>query len=219
MSQAATLPLPPPGRWLRLSGIDWQTYTLLLRAFAERPGIRLTYDRGELEIMAPLLAHDGDSFVFNLLVVALTEELSLPVVGGGSTTMRRRLRQRGIEADQCYWIANAHRMQGVRRLNLRRDPPPDLAIEIAVTRSSLNRLAIYAALRVPEVWRLDGDVLTFHVLDTSGHYTAATTSLSFPLLTPADMLAFLQRGRGTTNVNTIVRDFRVWVRQRITQQP
>jgi hypothetical protein len=45
----------PAEHWLRLSCVDWNTYTSLLRIFAERPGIRLTYDRGELEIMAPLL--------------------------------------------------------------------------------------------------------------------------------------------------------------------
>jgi Uma2 family endonuclease len=219
MSRASTVPLPPPGRWLRLSGIDWHTYTLLLRAFAERRGVRLTYDRGELEIMAPLLAHDGDSFVVNRLVIVLTEELGLPVIGGGSTTMRRRLRRRGIEADECYWIANAHRMQGVRRLNLRRDPPPDLAIEVDVTRSSLNRLAIYAVLRVPEVWRLDGDVLTFHVLDANGHYGEAAASRSFPLVSPADVLAFVQRARTANDTNPIIRDFRTWIRQRLGHQP
>ena len=34
---------------------------------------------------------------------------------------------------------------------------------LAIARS-LNQLAIYAALGVPEVWRLEGDVLTFYVL-------------------------------------------------------
>jgi Uma2 family endonuclease len=219
MRRTSVSPLPPPGRWLRLSGVDWPTYSRLLRVFAERPGIRLTYDRGELEIMTPLFAHDGDAFVLNLLVVALTDELALPVVGGKSTTMRRRLRRRGIEADECYWIANAHRMQGVRRLDLRRHPPPDLAIEVDVTNSSLDRLAIYAALGVPEVWRLDGDVLTFHVLDASGHYAEAGASRSFPVLAPADLLGFVQRGRQAADVNPLVRDWRKWIRQRLAQQP
>jgi Uma2 family endonuclease len=219
MSRASTVPLPPPGRWLRLSGVDWSTYSRLLRAFAEKPGIRLTYDRGELEIMAPLLAHDGDGRFCFRLVSALTEELGLPLKCGGSTTMRRRLRQRGIEADECFWIANAHRMQGVRRLDLRRDPPPDLAIEVDVTRSSFDRLAIYAVLGVPEVWRLDGNSLMFHVLDASGQYNEATVSRSFPLLTPSDLIGFLQRARGAGDVNPIVRDFRAWVRQRMAQQP
>jgi hypothetical protein len=46
-------------------------------------------------------------------------------------------------------------------------------MEIEVTRSSLDRLAIYAALRVPEVWRYDW-VVTFHVLDASGIYAESS---------------------------------------------
>jgi Uma2 family endonuclease len=218
MTKTSTVPRPPPGRWLRLSGVNWRTYTRLLRAFAERPGIRLTYDRGELEIMAPMFAHDGDDWVLDHLVTALAEELGLSLCGGRSTTLRRRLRQRGIEADECYWIANAHRIQGIRRLDLRRDPPPDLAIEVDVTHSSLDRLAIYAVLGVPEVWRLADDVLTFHVLDADGHFTEAAASRSFPMLAPADLLGFLLRARAVGDRLPIVRDFRAWVRQRAAQQ-
>src|SRR5947207_6710177 len=154
MSQAPSISQLPAGRWLRLSGVDWRMYTQLLRAFAERPGIRLTYDRGELEIMSPLLEHDDPAGFLGSMVLLLTLELGMPLKHGGSTTLRRRLRRRGIEADKCFWIANAHPMQGVGRLNLRLHPRPDLPIEVDVSRSSLNRLAIYPALRAPEVWRL-----------------------------------------------------------------
>src|SRR5438132_4728027 len=174
----------PPGRrqFFRLSGVDWQTYSRLLHAFAERPSVHLTYDRGELEIMSPSLEHDDDGRIMGTLVFVLTEELGLPLKRGGSTTMRRRLKERGIEADECFWIANAHRMAGRRQLDLRRDPPPDLAIEVDVTHGSLDRLSIYAALKVPEVWRLAGDQLTFHVLGADGTYTVPATSRSFPLI-------------------------------------
>ncbi len=57
-------------------------------------------------------------------------------------------------------------------------------------------MAIYAKLRVPEVWRLDGGALTFHVLGADGKYTAATVSRSFPFVTPADLLGFLEAPRG-----------------------
>src|SRR5437660_9856887 len=170
-------------------------YSRLLRAFAERPGMRLTYDRGELEIMSPLLEHDDDGRFLGDLVFVLTEELGMPLKRGGSTTLRRRLRRRGIEADECFWIANAHRMAGKRRLDLRKDPPPDLAIEVDVTHSSLDRMGIYAALGVPEVWRLDGDTLTFHVLGLDGSYIESHASRSFPLVTPADLLNFLRQVR------------------------
>jgi Uma2 family endonuclease len=189
-------------------------YSRLLRAFAERPGIRLTYDRGDLEIMSPLLEHDDDGRFLGDLVFVLTEELGLPLKRGGSTTLRRRLRRRGIEADECFWIANAHRMAGRRRLDLRTDPPPDLAVEVDVTHSSLDRLGIYAALGVPEVWRLDGDSLTFHVMGADGAYAGAAASKSFPLLEPAVLLGFLQEARQAGDENAVVRRFRDWIRQR-----
>src|ERR1700674_3812031 len=154
MNSVPTVQHAPVGRCLRLSCGYWPTYSRLLRIFAERPGMRLTYDRGELEIMSPLLQHDDGSWFLGDMVFILTEELGLPLKRGGSTTMRRRKRKKGIEADTCYWIANAHRMAGRLRLDLRTDPPPDLAIEVDVTRSSLDRMDIYAALKVPEVWRL-----------------------------------------------------------------
>src|SRR5260370_33931979 len=105
MSQASTLEKPVARQCLRLSGIDWKTYSRLLYAFAEKPGIRLTYDRGELEIMSPLLEHDDDADFLGAMIRTLSEERGLPIKGGGSTTMRRRRLKRGREADRCYWIA------------------------------------------------------------------------------------------------------------------
>jgi Uma2 family endonuclease len=214
MSQTTSVGQAPAGQCLLLSGVDWRTYSRLLWVFAERPGVRLTYDRGELEIMSPSLEHDDDGRFLGVLVFVLTEELGMPLKHGGSTTLRRRLRQRGIEADECFWIANAHRMAGRRRLDLRTDPPPDLAIEVDVTHSSLDRLAIYGALGVPEVWRLDGDTLTFHVLGAGRAYAVAAASRSFPLVAPADLVGFLQQVRQAPDEHVVVRQFRDWVRQR-----
>lgn len=214
MNQAPPLQKSEMGQYLRLSGVDWQTYSRLLYVFAERPAIRLTYDRGELEILSPRLEHDDAGRILGGLVFALTEELALPLKRGGSTTLRRRLKQRGVEADECFWIANAHRMAGRRRLNLRTDPPPDLAIEVDVTHSSLDRFAIYAALKVPELWRLDGDTLTFHVLGEDGTYTTADRSRAFPQVAPADLFSFLQQARQAGDENVVTRQFREWIRQR-----
>jgi Uma2 family endonuclease len=203
------------GQSLRLSDVDWPTYSLLLRALAGQSRLRLTYDRGELEIMSPLREHEDDGHILGQFVVILADELDLPLQFGGSTTIRRRKRRKGLESDECFWIANAHRVAGRRRIDLRVDPPPDLGIEVDVTRSSLDRMGIYAALKVPEVWRLDGDVLSFHVLDADGKHQAVANSQSFPLVTPADLLAFLQEARTASNQITILRRFRAWVRGRI----
>ena len=210
---AVPQPSPVPSRAVVLEDADWKMYSRLLHIFAERPSIRLTYDHGRLEILAPLLMHDGEGRILGQFVWVLTEEMGLTIFPGGSVTMRRRLRQRGIEADECFWIANAPRMKGRRRLDLRTDPPPDLAIEVDVTHSSMDRLGIYATLGVPEVWRLDGDELTFHVLGADGQYAPAKRSRSFPILAPADLMRFLNQARQAGDQNPVIRRFRAWVQK------
>ena len=37
--------------------------------------------------------------------------------------------------------------------------PPELAVEVDMSRSSLDKLAIYAALGVVELWRTDGTTI------------------------------------------------------------
>ena len=82
-----------------------------------------------------------------------------------------------------------------------------------VSPSSLDRLSIYAALAVPEVWRLDGDRLTFHVLGQDGRFEAANVSKLFPLVKPEDLFSFLQEARNLGDQNVAIRRFREWVRQ------
>jgi Uma2 family endonuclease len=199
---------------LELDNIDWQGYCRLLRVFERHPSVRLTYDRGKLEIMSPRLEHETPNHLLGRFVIVLTEELALPIRSGGSTTYRRRSKKRGLEPDNSYWIAHEPAVRGKRRLNLKIDPPPDLAIEIDVTNSSLDRMGIYASLKVPEVWRLDDDALTFHVLGADGKYAESAGSLSFPGLKSGDLQSFLVR-YGTVEENALVGQFRAWVRQRI----
>jgi Uma2 family endonuclease len=219
MSPTTALEKPAGRQCLRLSGVEWQTYSRLVWAFAEQRGVRLIYDRGELEIMSPLLDHDEDADFLGVLVWILTEELGLPIKPGGSPTVRLRKRERGLEADRCYWIANAHRMKGRRRLDLRTDPPPDLALEIDVTKSSLDRMSIYAALQVPEVWRLKDDQLSFHRLTPDGTYAVTDTSLSFPMVAPADLMRFVLQARQAGDDNAVLREFREWIRSKIKGEP
>jgi Uma2 family endonuclease len=199
---------------LVLYGVSWHEYTRMLRAFAERPGFRLTYDRGTLEIMSPLFEHEIDIDLLGRFVVVLTEEMGLPLQAGRSTTFRRRRMRRGLEPDHSWWIAHAPQMRGKRRIDLRVDPPPDLALEVDVTRRSLDRMSIYARLRVPEVWRLNAQGLTFQVLQPNGRYAEQTHSPTFPLFTPADLMSFVGL-RSQHDENEVVRRFRGFVRQRL----
>jgi Uma2 family endonuclease len=164
--------------------------------------------------MSPLFQHDNDIEPLGRFVVVLTEELGLPIVAGGSTTYRRRRLQRGLEPDRSWWVTHAPQMQGKRRLDLRVDPPPDLALEVDVTHRAVNRMKIYARLRVPEVWGVDAHGLRFQVLQTNGRYAEQTHSLAFPLFTLADLTTFLAL-RSKHDENEVVRQFRAFVRQRL----
>ena len=170
--------------------------------FGQRRGVRLTYDRGTLEFMTLSLEHERWGRFFNLLILALTLELGLPLQGGGSTTFRRRRKERGLEADECYWIANESLIRGKTKIDLRHDPPPDLTVEIDVTRSVLNRMNIYSALGVPEVWRYDTRTLSFHVLGPDGAYSTVSQSLAMPQVRSAELAPLLPLA-GTMDENAL----------------
>jgi len=199
---------------LVLDAVDWRTYGRFLRLFSDRPGVHLTYDRGILEIMTLSYLHESFGHIVGRLIVVLTEELGLPIKGGGSTTFRRRKKKRGLEPDECYWIQSEGLVRGKDEINLRTDPQPDLALEVDITRSSLNRLGIYAALGIPEVWRLEKHIPVCYLLGDDGRYTTSQHSRAIPGLRPSDLGRFLSQ-RGQMEENALVREFRAWVREQV----
>src|SRR2546423_14922947 len=80
---------------LVLYGVSWELYEHLLKEIGDRP-LRLTYDNGELEIMSPLPEHERPKSALQAMVVALMEQLDRPLDVLGSTTLRRRLKKKGL---------------------------------------------------------------------------------------------------------------------------
>ena len=209
----STVARAPSGK-LVLEDISWQEYTRLLKVFDERPAIRLTYDHGTLELMTISFKHERYGEFIGRLVATLTEELGLPIMGGGSTTFRRYAKRRGLEPDNCYWIPSESKVRGKFKIDLREDPPPDLAIEIDISRSSMSRMSIYASIGVPEVWRFDGRTLSFHRLQPDETYEIVPESGVFPGLRPNDLVQFLQQPKREEE-NAVIRQFRSWIRSRV----
>lgn len=196
-----------------LRNITWQTYLALLLDVEEQPGIRLTYDRGLLEIMTPLDPHESYKKLLGRFVEALTEELNVEIRSLGSRTCNREDLARGLEPDQCYYIQNEQVVWDKDQIDLNQDPPPDLVIEIDITSSSINRLELYAELGVPEVWRYDGRRLTIYRLEAK-KYQACERSPTFPFLPLTEIIRFLEL-RKTTRETTLIRLFREWVRSHL----
>lgn len=136
-----------------LDNISWDLYEGLLLAHRDRSVPRFTYDRGCLEIMSPSSEHEQLKHAVAQLVDIVAEEKQISLKGFGSTTFRREDIARGFEPDACFYGENLRLVQGKAEIDLRNDPPPDLAIEIDIIKSSLDRLSIMAEAGIPELWR------------------------------------------------------------------
>jgi len=223
LTAPATLASPPtverrarplvPEQRIVLRGIGWDGYQTILKMVGDRPAVRLTYDCGDLELMAPSLDHEESGSLLGRMVETVTEELHIQCRAAGSTTWRKMAKERGLEADECYYIAAFPQVRGKRKtIDLSVDPPPDLAIEIEISRSALDRMGIYAVLGVLEVWRFDGEALHIHELQGDGTYAEVDISPSFPFLRPEEIIHWLQQAESIEDHSEWGRQFREWVR-------
>ena len=208
----------PAGERVVATGISWDEYVWLCehRDQSDRQGVRIRYDRGRIELMAPSLLHEKPLDRLKDVVKVLCEELDLPCLAVGTTTLRRADLLRGLEPDGCFYLTNAPIVVGRDVLDLSAVPPPDLAIEVDVTNSSVRQQPIYADLRVPELWRHDAGVVTFLALGPGG-YTETAASLAFPSVTDAAVMRLLVDGAADLDV-PFIRRSRQWVRT-LSPQP
>ena len=193
-----------------LQGVDWETYEGLLRDHENASAPHFTYDRGTLEIVSPLAIHEHLNRLLELLLLILAEETDRDVYTLGSTTFSREDLQRGFEPDSCFYIENEARVRGKERIDLRVDPPPDLVFEVDITHSTLDKLAIYAQIGVPEVWRYNLERFQVLILD-GDHYTAQPESRAFPLVEAAALALLFRDSIGLSNLGWS-RRARAWVR-------
>ncbi len=189
-----------------LHDVSWQTYESLLRDL-EKQHVFLTYDRGTLELMSPLPKHERAGRLLARLVQTFTEMRDIPLASFGMTTWRREGLARGLEADECFYIQREPLIRGREDVSLDRDPPPDLAIEVDITRSSLEKQQIYAALGIPELWRFENEQLAIFVLQGNGEYQQVNQSLALPGLPPAQIDQFM-RLRASMGETEWIRAFR-----------
>jgi Uma2 family endonuclease len=200
-----------PEQRLLLVNISWEDYVAIGNILLDRPTLRMTYDEGRLEFMTTSPQHELYKKWLGRMVDALGEELERPVETRGQMTFQRQDLQKALEADDCFWIAHEPEMRGKLTWDPAVDPPPDLALEIEISRSALRRMTIFASLRVPEVWRFNGEALSIHLLRPDGTYQVAEKSLSFPEIPVTELPRFLRLAE-TKDYLTVIREFRAWVR-------
>lgn len=201
----------PAGAVLRIDDVSWEEYESLLGDLGDDYAVRIFYDQGRMEIMAPASTHEKPKSVLHTLVTALRDELDIDVESLGSTTLKTEMKAKGAEPDDCFYIQNAALVIGKEDLDLMDDPPPDLVVEIDRTSMSLNRFAIYAGLRVPEIWRVVSHRVDIYLLSDE-QYQKSPNSDAFPFLTAEALSEFLTRGLAEGE-RKVARAFRAWVRE------
>jgi len=208
----ATVDLPTTAgedRFL-IQDVSWDFYKRFCEEIGERP-LRLSYTDGDLEIMITKSPHEFYKKMLAKLVECILLERNIPVRSGGSMTFQRDDLEKGFEPDECWWIANESAVRMKMEFDFQHDPPPDLAIEIEISHSLVNRIGIFAALKVPEIWRFNGETLRFCILQDDGTYADCQYSISFDFLRPEYLLPYLSI-KDDVDETTRVRRFIDWLR-------
>lgn len=191
-------PAPPPDMDQRviLRGMTWKDYEILLAVRGDRAGVRMAYLNGAIELMSPSINHEGVKTTIGRLVETYADERGVDLNGYGSWTLKNELVERGLEPDECYVLGGAHKSI------------PDLAIEVVWTSGGLNKLEIYRALGVGEVWIWERHAgFTIHLL-RDGRYEEAPRSALLPDLD----LTLLERFVLVENQSQAARAFRAALR-------
>ncbi len=195
---------------LILYDVTWEEYQELLDELGEHRRVLVSYSEGVLEIMPLSYRHERYKDFFLRLISALTEELDLPLESAGSTTLQLESVERGAEPDTSFFIQRAAQMIGRETHDLLTDPPPDIVVEIDISRPSYSKKNIYARFGVPEFWTYNGKKFKMLRLE-GGSYVETTRSVAFPFLQASDVAAFIERSKSEGH-NAAIKSFREWVR-------
>jgi len=193
-----------------LRDIGWKGYSALLRMRGESPVPRMVYLDGSLLLMSPSLHHEWLKERSGLLFVVLCEELDIPCRVAGSTTLRRRAKRGGVEGDQTYYLSHLEQILPKKTLNLKKDPPPDLAIEAVVTHGADEAIEVYRRLRVPELWICDSETVMILVLQPDGRYAPSERSRALPVISAQEIYSWVTRNPDIDEIAWI-KQLRKWV--------
>jgi len=200
-----------PGQCLTVNGVTWDEYwrMVLWRDEYRTHSVRLTFDRGELSVMVVTNEHERLKKYLDQFLQMWLEATNTSYLPSGELTHHRDDTERGFEPDECYYVQNWQKVTGTREIDFKKDPPPDLLIEVEVSRTVVSRLSVIAAFKIPEVWRYDGERITPLALQLNGTYAEVTASTVLPGFPFAAAAAELTRALAShDDFGTIRRRFR-----------
>lgn len=209
-----TAPSPLGDQCVVLRGVGWAGYSTLLRLRGERNRPKIVYLDGDVYLMSPAFAHEFLKKRLGHFVAEVVVGLDIPCIPSGETTFRRKKKKGGAEADESFYLTNLDVIaakQGKEDIHLRRDPPPDLAIEAENTHAADAAVEVWRRFGVREVWVTDGAAVRVLTLQPDGSYAEGPASAVFPFLTAAEVQDWVTRPLGRSETDWI-KAVRAWVR-------
>lgn len=209
-----------PGSNVTLTAQTWDDYEALLNNRSERSPLKISFCAANqtIRIMSPLPKHAHGSDMLADLVKALLRFYGLDWQGFDPLTLKK-IREKGLEPDHCFYIQNYRAILGKETINLACDPPPDLAIEVDLT--SFSNVDDYVSIGIPELWIYRDGKLSIYLLKantSSGQgnkgYRLSATSRLFPDLPITTLLpTYMEKGwhEGSSQA---LRQFEAELRQR-----
>lgn len=197
------------GQTLVINDVDWKQFEQILEELGEKRNSKIAYYNHTLEIMIPLPEHESDKVLITTLLEITLEELDIDFCCLGSTTFKSEILQKGIEPDNCFYIQNEAKIRGKKRLDSTIAPPPDLALEIALTSRTYPH--IYSALGVPELWRFEKGHLHINILENN-EYIEKEFSPIFPNIPLKTLIPEFLTKCKTQGRNKTVRAFRTLIK-------
>ena len=199
-----------PGQQLLLQDISWEDFEAILEDLGEHRNSRISYSSGVLEIMVSLPEHEKDKEIIGDIVKILLDELDIDFEPLGSTTFKNQPMAQAIEADTCFYIENYQAVIGKNRLDLSIDPPPDLAVEIDITKRT--KLDNYLLLKVPELWRYTRQGLQIYLLDKD-RYIESQISPNFPNLPIRELIETHTNQALAEGRSKAIRALKKWIQE------
>lgn len=188
-----------------LENVSWEIFVALAD---ERRGSvpRLSYNEGVLEMISPKRKHENISCLLGRMIEAYSEIRGIEILSVASVTVKRSDLKKAYEADESYYVTNIDKVLAKEELDFEVDPPPDLVIEVELTSSAIDKLELFAAMQVREVWRHDGTSVQFYRL-SNGRYECIAESTELPGLS-SDLINRYLDQRLQAGETTWIRAFR-----------
>lgn len=191
--------------------LEWAAFKQIQQLLTERTRALFSYDSGFLEITMPLESHERFARLIERFIWILVGEMGLDIKKMGSTTLDREDLLKSAEPDNGYYIQNFDAVAN-HTVDLSRDPPPDLVVEVDITHTDINKNMLYASLGVPEFWRFNGQEWKILCLEKGG-YIDRDCSPTFPFVAKTDLYNFLEAA--LLKEMSAEMTLRKWVREQI----